>query len=296
MVLTAPIPWTSVMTAIHSWVESATGITARWADQPEPRADYPYVLLDIVSGPLKEGGIDEVERTVDLTRFRDVKVTPVAQNNTLYRVTINGTDFDFTSDADATVAEITAGLAAAILGGSEPVSAVDNGTDLDIVGDGETLNPATPQLFNMVLFDDFDGSQMTAANNDFGNEVEFRVTGQREITVNVQAYERNTDEDNPATDPARNAYHYLSLLQASLGLPSIQQTLRLSGIALIEEGPLTDISEATEDTFESRASMDVRMRVLADLREYVGFVDQVDLEGTYSAEDGDTTQSFSATG
>jgi len=52
-------------------------------------------------------------------------ITPVAVNSTLYRITISGahtaasfsgsTEFDYTSDATATVAEITAGLTAAIV-------------------------------------------------------------------------------------------------------------------------------------------------------------------------------------
>ncbi len=59
-----------------------------------------------------------------LSPLMTVILTPIAVNSTLYRVTISGahtattqtgsTAFDFTSDATATVAEITAGLTAAI--------------------------------------------------------------------------------------------------------------------------------------------------------------------------------------
>ena len=41
-------------------------------------------------------------------------LTPTVLNTTLYRVTINGEDYEFTSDADATAAEIVAGLLALI--------------------------------------------------------------------------------------------------------------------------------------------------------------------------------------
>jgi len=41
-------------------------------------------------------------------------LTPTAQNTALYRVTINGVDYEFTSDADATAGEIVAGLLALI--------------------------------------------------------------------------------------------------------------------------------------------------------------------------------------
>lgn len=57
-------------------------------------------------------------------------------NSTKYTCTINGTEFEFTSDVDATGPEIGAGLVAAINGGSEPVTATDN-TDgtYDLVAD-----------------------------------------------------------------------------------------------------------------------------------------------------------------
>ncbi len=72
-----------------------------------------------------------------------VKLTPIAVNDTQYDVTINGTVFSFVSDASATVSEIVTGLEIAINAGSEPVTAVDNATDLqldaDVAGDLFTL-------------------------------------------------------------------------------------------------------------------------------------------------------------
>lgn len=53
-------------------------------------------------------------------------------NTTLYRVTINGTNFDFTTDSTATVAEIVAGLVALINGGTENVKATDIGIGVSI--------------------------------------------------------------------------------------------------------------------------------------------------------------------
>lgn len=47
-------------------------------------------------------------------------------NETLYRVTINGTNFDFTSDATATAIEIATGIVPVINAGAENVLATDN--------------------------------------------------------------------------------------------------------------------------------------------------------------------------
>jgi hypothetical protein len=285
-ILSQPISWSTKYSALYAWVYGATGIDVRWADQNAPRPDFPYILLDVTT-LTKEGGVDEVTRTTDLTRARDVKVTPIAQNATTYTVTINGTDFAFMSDNDATVAEITAGLTQAINLGSEPVTATDNGTDLDIVGDDETLNPGTPQLYTIEVTDDYDGSQISWANNDTGNEIEIKATGSRIITLNVQAFARNTRADNQAIHPDRNAYNTLTVLQASLGLPTVQAQLRAADIALIEELPIIDLSEEVEDSILSRASMDVRMRTLSVLREYVGYIDTVSGEGTVTGTQDD---------
>jgi hypothetical protein len=67
-----------------------------------------------------------------------VSVTTV-DDETTYTTTINGTEYVFVSDTDATAEEIAAGLVAAINLGSEPVTATDNldGTydlDADVAG------------------------------------------------------------------------------------------------------------------------------------------------------------------
>lgn len=64
-----------------------------------------------------------------------VTVTPTAVNTYEYSVTINGTEFSFTSDGTATVAEVVAGLVAAINAGSEPVTATDSTTHVTLAPD-----------------------------------------------------------------------------------------------------------------------------------------------------------------
>lgn len=61
-----------------------------------------------------------------------INLVPVAVNDTEYAVYINGQEASFTSDADATVAEITAGLKTDIDLLGENVTVTDNTTDLDI--------------------------------------------------------------------------------------------------------------------------------------------------------------------
>ena len=65
--------------------------------------------------------------TIDLAECSDITFSVnTVSDSTLYTITINGTDFDYTSDSDATALEIVAGLIAAIDAGSEPVLTTDN--------------------------------------------------------------------------------------------------------------------------------------------------------------------------
>lgn len=76
------------------------------------------------------------------TSVQTATVTPTAANAATYTLTITsgGTTvaYTYTSDADATVAEITAGLTAAVNAGSQPVTAVDGTTKLTLTADYPT--------------------------------------------------------------------------------------------------------------------------------------------------------------
>lgn len=96
--------------------------------------------------------------------IRDVKLTPKTPllASTAYTVSINGTDFTFTTDATPTVAEITAGLVALIDAGTENVDATDNTTDLDIeAADAPGGTPTAGAPFHI----EFDHKQFTFNDN-----------------------------------------------------------------------------------------------------------------------------------
>lgn len=108
--------------------------------------------------------------------IRDVKLTPKAPvlASTAYAVSINGTEFSFTSDATPTEAEITAGLVALIDAGSENVDATDNITDLDIEaadtpGGTPTAGPAFTCEFDHALWTFNDNTADAAVDTDLTN-------------------------------------------------------------------------------------------------------------------------------
>lgn len=93
------------------------------------------------------------DRGANATQLMTVTVDTVA-NDTDYTCTINGTPFKITSDADATAAEISAALVAAINGGAEPVTAADlTGSytlTADVEGDPFTMTTDTNQSYTQV--------------------------------------------------------------------------------------------------------------------------------------------------
>jgi hypothetical protein len=85
---------------------------------------------------------------------RVMTLLPVAVNETLYRVSVNGVPYSFTSDASATAAEISTGLAAAINAGSQPVTASVSSNNLvitaDVVGPDFSISVADSSLWSSI--------------------------------------------------------------------------------------------------------------------------------------------------
>lgn len=103
-----------------------------------------------------------------------ISVNTVA-DTTLYRIIINGTDIDFTSDASATTAEIIAGLKTAIDGTAEPVSGIDNGDDtLTLTADNSDL-PFVGDISANLTIDKVTSNMLMKAEN-FGLDIALAST------------------------------------------------------------------------------------------------------------------------
>lgn len=87
--------------------------------------DTAYLAANIMfSQPISPEKIIIGQRKTEDT----VTLTPTVANSKGYSVTINGTEFTFTSDVDATATEIVTGLISAVNGGAEPVTATGTTT------------------------------------------------------------------------------------------------------------------------------------------------------------------------
>lgn len=84
-----------------------------------------------------------------------LRITPQAQNSVTYAVTINKVTYEYTSDANALLAEVCTGIAAAINAGTEPVTADGtSGTHVDLTAD------VPGACFTVSLADNYDGAAL----------------------------------------------------------------------------------------------------------------------------------------
>jgi hypothetical protein len=75
------------------------------------------------------------KRTLPPTMIETVDLIGAAEHSTVYSIDINGTTFSITSDTASTIEEIVTALAAAVNGGSQPVTATEDNTTLTLTAD-----------------------------------------------------------------------------------------------------------------------------------------------------------------
>jgi hypothetical protein len=208
--------------------------------------------------------MDGTDTDTDLTRVVDIRITPSASNNTTYTVTLNSTDYTYLSDASATVAEITAGLTAAIPSATYTVT--DNNTSLDVT----RIDAAR---FTVVLDDDDTGSLMTFANLDTGNEVEINVGGVRNATLSINVF---CKDDGPAAGARR----YMSAIEASAQMDVEIEARKAAGWGWLGNSAPQDLNELAGVGFRSRQQMDVFVNLPSNLIDYRGYIKTVKISST----------------
>lgn len=129
-------------------VRSYSSLAAVGADFLESDDEYKAAQAVFSQTPRPEK-IKIKKSPVNVAQVSDVVIATVA-NSSLYRVIVNGVNFDYTSDGSATAAEIRDGLISAVNAGSEPVTASASGADVrltaDTAGESFTLSVGDNKL------------------------------------------------------------------------------------------------------------------------------------------------------
>lgn len=92
--------------------------------------------------------------------------------------------------------------------------------------------------------------------------------GDREFTVNIQAYGGNTIGN-------------LEILRRSLQKQTVLDTLRANGIVFAQQFQILDITELVNTRFEKRASMDILFRMGQTYGDELGSISTVEIEGEF---------------
>lgn len=241
-----PEDWTAIRAAVYAWASAASGLPTIWKHPSAPAPTKSYVSIGTLTGPRPIGQTSQ-ESSVAI-------VVGTVAPSTLYRVTIEGVNYDFTSDASPTAAEIAAGLVATL-----PLAT------------GAQVSTAFGAATVVLLPDLEDGDEIGVSAN-LAARIAVSQIGDGEWTVSVDVHSDGMETAPPvAIGLARS-------LQDELFL----EALREAGVSVrTVEGvrrPLLTRNGAWED----RAGFDVRFGVATRTRTLIDWIEIIgEITGTY---------------
>ncbi len=106
-------------------------------------------------------------------------------------------------------------------------------------------------------------------------KIEIQYYEPTRIVLNIQAH---VDVENGANDPAQNAFARCSFLQMGLAKQSVIDRLDESGLSIVDDGSVVDLSEEVNGSYLSRATLDITMRTAAVLTERIDPIESVEIE------------------
>jgi hypothetical protein len=108
-----------------------------------------------------------------------------------------------------------------------------------------------------------------------GEEIETRHARPHLVNVSIGFY---VDADTlAAKGPNFSAMAYAMSASASLGLAAVLQHFRDASIAVVRELSVVDVSGVVGGNWLGRASLDVQLRVTAQIAKRTGYIDKVQL-------------------
>ena len=103
-----------------------------------------------------------------------------------------------------------------------------------------------------------------------GEEVELQAVARREFTVSCHVYAM------PAVGAA-TAADLMERAKIALSLESTIDAFTAAGISVVESGNIGDLSESGDNSWSSRAQMDVRFHATATASERTTYIEKVEL-------------------
>jgi hypothetical protein len=104
------------------------------------------------------------------------------------------------------------------------------------------------------------------------------LRGHREFTVAIEAVGNPVSPQDDLETQIR-ATDILQGVHLSLDLPSVRDKFSAVGVAIVNEGTVTDISQILETETEPRALLEIVLRARFDVIDDVGYFDRVQFSG-----------------
>lgn len=244
MTLYCPEDWAAQIDAIGDWLESETSLEVIEKNQNGPSPTKSYVGTGVLAPPIPVGrSWPQSFLAVQVISLIDLDV---------YTVTLGVTPYSFTADADATTAEVVAGLVAAIPGAES--STAFPGVVILAGHDLETLIAVTTNLRPKRL--------------------DFRVA-ESEFTLSVDCYAaKQASGASPET-----AIPLVMPLWLSVEREDVQERLRDAGLAILEVLGVRRLPVTKNGAWEDRAGFDLRLRTLTRSGSLLDYIETVATEG-----------------
>jgi len=109
------------------------------------------------------------------------------------------------------------------------------------------------------------------AARPLGQEIKFEYAAPCRFTVSCQAY---------AKQGALPAVTYINRAMAALSTITTQTTFKVAGVAMERYSAVRNIGKIINETWLSRANIDVQLTALLLISEYTGYVTSVGIEST----------------
>lgn len=235
-----PEDWTTIRAAVYAWASGASGLPTIWKHPSAPAPTKNYVSIGTLTGPRPIGQTSQESSVA-------IQILTVT-SGALYRVTIEGVNYDFVADGTATAAEIAAGLVA--------VLPLVTGAHVS------TAFGASP----VVLLPDLDDGDEIGVSANLAARIAVSQLGEGEWTVSVDVHSDGMETAPPlAIGLARSLQDELfleALREAGVSVRSVEGVRR----------PLLTRNGAWEDRagFDVRFGVATRTRTLLDWIEVIG--------------------------
>lgn len=103
-----------------------------------------------------------------------------------------------------------------------------------------------------------------------GSQIKIEVSGERESTLEVQAFTRSRNAEAAARA-------VLSRVQTAVGLPSIRAALAAAGVVVFDRGEINYLPAVIASEFEGRGVLSCRLYCTEDVSERTTWIEHVEV-------------------